>query len=101
MDRKQVSAVVEALDRANVRYVYNSEPMFQWILMFEGRGRIVARGMDPEDRVSSYAAQVDSARLAGAPVALVARTGPRAYEVLLRPDPKVIEANFPLAPRRI
>jgi hypothetical protein len=72
--------------------------MFQWILMFESREEITARGIDPNDRVPEYARQVDEARLQGKPVALVVRTGLREFKVIPQPQSALIEANFPLAP---
>lgn len=54
-----------------VHHVYCLHPTFQWNLMFDSGERILARWMDPTDRVPRYPREVDRASFAGEPVAIV------------------------------
>jgi hypothetical protein len=71
VDRAAARAVVRGLEAAGVHHVYCADPMFQWNLVFESRGRILARWRNPEDRVPRFALEVDRARRAGLPVGVV------------------------------
>ena len=98
VERAQIQKILDELRANGIHYVYNAEPMLQWILMFESREQIIARAPDPNDRVPAYARRVDEARRLGQPVALLVRTGPRSFQLVLRPDPGLLDANFPPAP---
>lgn len=63
--------LIGELDAAGVRYVYCLHPTFQWNIMFLSREKIVARWLDPSDRVPAYPMAVDKALLNGRKVALV------------------------------
>jgi hypothetical protein len=98
--RTNVADVLAALAARGVRHVYSADPMFQWNLIWESRERVLVRWLDPVDRVPDYPAQVDAARRAGLPVAVVARTAPDslAFAVLPPVPDAQIEAVFPPAP---
>jgi hypothetical protein len=100
--RANVAEVLAALDARGVRHVYCLDPMFQWNLAWASRERVVARWVDPVDRVPAHPASVDAARLAGLPVAVVAR--PQAdslrFEVFAPPPDAQLEAVFPRAPEQ-
>ncbi len=63
--------LVRRLDARGVAAVYCSDPLFQWRVMFESRGRIPARWLNGTDRIPEYPAAVDRAFRQGRPVALV------------------------------
>ncbi len=67
-----VRNLISELLAANVRFVYCTDPMLQWVLMFESREEIVARWAHPTDRCPQYPPAVDQARRRGERVALVA-----------------------------
>lgn len=100
--RRNVRDLVAELEARGVHHVYCLDPMFQWNLTWGSRERIVARWVDPVDRFPDYPARVDAARLAGRPVAVVGPAGdavPRRFRIRAVPDPRTLEATFPLSPR--
>ncbi|MGD8377215.1 MAG: hypothetical protein PVF68_13860 [Acidobacteriota bacterium] len=100
--RGNVRDLVAVLEARGVHHVYCLDPMFQWNLTWGSRERIVARWVDPVDRFPDYPAQVDAARLAGRPVAIVGPVGdavPRRFGIRAVPGPRALEATFPLSPR--
>jgi len=98
--RDEVRRVLRELREAKVRYVYSTEPMLHWVLLFEGGGEVVARGRNPLDRVAAYAEQVDSAWRRGEPVALVNRRDLHRYEVIVNPPEALLRRYFRFAPAR-
>jgi hypothetical protein len=84
--RANVADVLAQLDARGVRYVYCSDPMFQWNLVWASREHVLARWVDPVDRVAAYPARVDAARRAGAPIALVARPSPDSLDFAVLPS---------------
>jgi hypothetical protein len=96
--RDEVRRVLRELREARVRYVYSTEPMLHWVLLFESGGEVVARGRNPLDRVAAYAEQVDSARLRGEPVAAVNRRDVHRYEVMVNPPEAWLRRYFSPAP---
>jgi len=98
--RANVADVLAALAARGVRHVYCADPMFQWNLIWESREHVLVRWLDPVDRVPDYPAQVDAARRAGLPVAVVVRAAPDspAFTVLPPVPDAQIDAVFPPAP---
>jgi hypothetical protein len=101
--RANLADVLASLEARGVRHVYCTDPMFQWNLVWASRERVLARWRNPVDRVPEYPAQVDAARRAGLPIALVARVSPAslAFAVLPPPPREQLEALFPPAPARL
>jgi hypothetical protein len=96
--RDEVRRVLGELREAKVRYVYSTEPMLHWVLLFESGGEVVARGRNPLDRVAAYAEQVDSAWRRGEPVAVVNRRDLHQYEVIVNPPEAWLRRYFRFAP---
>jgi hypothetical protein len=97
--RANVRDVLATLDARGVHHVYCLDPMFQWNLVWASREAVLARWVDPVDRIPEIPARVDAARRAGLPVAVVARptADARAFEVFPRPPDAQLEAIFPPA----
>jgi hypothetical protein len=70
LERDAVRASVAFLEEEGVRHVYAWDGMLQWKLMFESRGRILARWIYRTDRIPEYPAAVDRAFAEGARVAI-------------------------------
>lgn len=101
--RDNVRDVLAALDARGVRYVYCFDPMFQWNLVWSSRENVIARWIDPVDRMPELPARIDAARRAGLPVAMVARRSrdARAFQVLPPLADAELESIFPPAPARV
>jgi hypothetical protein len=69
---RAIAELPRALEEANARHACVTHPTLQWSLMFESRGRIVARWMDPRDRRPELSREVSRAIANGERVALVA-----------------------------
>lgn len=98
--RANVRDVLATLAARDIHHVYCLDPMFQWNLVWASREQVVARWIDPVDRVPEYPARVDAARRAGLPVAVVARPTPASlvFEVIPNVADAQLEAIFPPAP---
>jgi hypothetical protein len=99
--RSNFSAVMEKLESHEIQYVYCTDPMLQWNIVFASEERILARWISPQDRIPAYSKAVDEARLSGKPIAfisLVNATPPMKFGVVLNPLKRMIDENFPLSP---
>lgn len=98
--RANVAEVLATLGARGVRHVYCLDPMFQWNLVWASREQVIARWVDPVDRLPEYPARVDAARRAGEPIAVVARPAPDSlrFEVFAAPPDAQLDAVFPRAP---
>jgi hypothetical protein len=97
--RTNIQDVVRQLEDSGVGHVYSADPMLQWNLAWESRERIVARWIDPVDRIPGYPERVDQARRAGLPIAVVAKPWPEALAFRVFPPPAdaQLEQMFPPA----
>lgn len=64
-------ALISELETNGVGHAYCLHPTFQWNLIFESGEKVIARWMDPVDRVPDYPLAVDRALHEGRPVAVV------------------------------
>lgn len=97
--RANVLDVVRQLEESGVGHVYSADPMLQWNLAWVSRERVVARWIDPVDRIPGYPERVDQARRAGLPIAVVAKPWPEALAFRVFPPPAdaQLERIFPPA----
>ena len=101
VDRENVRGLVRELESHGVREVCSADPMLQWNLMFESHESVIARSRNPLDRRPDFAHQVDEARAAGLPVAMVvpAPHGPsdtlRRYQIIFSPEARQLDAVCP------
>ena len=104
VDRDSARRLVREIEAAGIAHVYCADPMFQWNIVFESRGDVLARWTDPLDRVPAHVEAVDRARLEGRPIALVraipARSpaSPQRFEWTRLESDRALEQSFPLAP---
>ena len=102
--RARARELIREIENAGVAHVYCLDPMFQWNIVFESRKRILARFVNPRDRVPEYAVAVDRARLAGRPVGLVwavqdlAPSAAQVFTWRIAPPADDLERLFPRAP---
>src|SRR5690606_35678560 len=89
--RENVRDVLRQLEARGVRHVYCADPMLQWNLAWAGRGRVIARWIDPVVRLPGSPRRVDEARRAGLPVAVVAKPRHEALAFRVYPLPPVAE----------
>src|SRR5690606_32436237 len=89
--RDNVRDVLRRLEERGVRHVYCADPMLQWNLAWASRERVIARWIDPVDRIPEYPQQVDRARRDGLPVAVVAKPRLEALSFRVYPPPPVAE----------
>lgn len=68
---ESVEQLVRALRSAGVGHVYCTDPMLQWTLMYASREAVLARWIDPRDRLPEIPAAVDRALREGRRVAIV------------------------------
>lgn len=106
ISRSEIKNMIKTLNEHNVKYVYCSDPMLQWNIIFESREKIIARWVAPKDRISYYPALVDQALHSGKPVALISNSvqqdkkGSQSYQIILNPDREIIKKYFPSQPVR-
>jgi len=104
IERKTLRSVLENLKDRHIHHVYCTDPLLQWNIVFMTDEQIVARWSNPQDRYPLYQAQVDSARLAGEKIAVVAAMltyehPPRmTIQIFTDPEHSRIESEFPRSP---
>ena len=100
IERNHLRNMVNSLLERKVYHVYCLDPMLQWNIIFESRERIIARWIDPHDRMPGYPIQVDLARREGKPFAVVyeidrcGKKSPQRFAIAWQPDPKNIDRVF-------
>jgi len=104
VDRDSARRLVREIEADGIAHVYCADPMFQWNIVFESRGDVLARWVDPLDRIPAQVEAVDRARLEGRPIALVraipggAPGSPQRFEWARLEGDRALERSFPLAP---